>query len=133
MKITPENITSLSPNEIFCFGSNLRGIHGGGAALTAMKWGAIPTIGEGLQGQTYALPTKDYDLNTRTLPDIYESVIRLLQCVEQKPDKLFMITKVGCGLAGLTVEQVAPMFRQFLDLDNVSLPQEFVDLLVGTE
>ena len=133
MKITPDNITSLGTHGVFVFGSNLNGMHIGGAALAAVKWGAIPTIGEGLQGQTYALPTKDYNLNTRTLPDIYDSVIRLLQCVEQNPDKLFMVTKVGCGLAGLTVEQVAPMFRQFLDLDNVSLPQEFIDFLTCAE
>lgn len=130
MKVTPENISSLGTNEIFVFGSNLRGAHGGGAAYLAQdKFGAENGIGEGMTGHSYALPTKDYNIITRSLFDIYESVVRLFQCVQDNPDKLFMVTKVGCGLAGLTVDQIAPMFRQFMGLDNVSLPQEFIDFL----
>ena len=131
MRYTPENITHLEPGDVFVFGSNLAGIHGGGAARAALQWGAQNRIGEGRVGQTYALPTKDHSINTRYLPDIYQSVVYLLQHVEANPNDHFLITKVGCGLAGLTIEQVAPMFRQFLDLPNVSLPVEFFEVLNG--
>ncbi|MCF0075458.1 hypothetical protein LZD49_33575 [Dyadobacter sp. CY261] len=127
--ITPENITHLYDNEVFVFGSNLAGHHGAGAAKTALQWGAIPGKGEGLFGQTYALPTKDFNIITRDIPDIYSSVVSLRQCIQDNPDHHFLITKVGCGLAGLSIDEVALMFRGFLDIMNCSLPQEFIDKL----
>lgn len=127
--VTPNNIIQLRDNEVFVFGSNQAGSHGAGAALTAMQWGAIAGFGEGLYGQTYALPTKDARIRTRHLADIYESLINLFMCISHTPEKHFLITKVGCGLAGLSEKEVAPMFRTFMELGNCSLPQEFIDII----
>lgn len=129
--ITPENITELNDGEIFVFGSNLRAVHGAGAAYDAIQWGATEKVGEGLSGQTYALPTKDYSIRTRSIPDIYGSVVSLLNCINENPDKHFLVTKVGCGLAGYKINEIAPMFRQFLELKNCSLPQDFIAHLTG--
>ncbi len=131
MRLTPEKIDQLQPNEVFVFGSNLAGIHGGGAAVDALKFGAVNGIGEGLSGQTYALPTKDYSVRTRSLPDIYNSVIRLHHFMDDNKDKTFMITKVGCGLAGYEIREIAPLFRQISKLKNVVLPKEFHEFLTG--
>ena len=125
MHFTPDNITTLKPNEIFVFGSNERGQHGGGAAKMAMKWGAKWGIGEGLQGQTYALPTKRDFAHTLNIAAIEAYVRTLEEVVAHRPDLHFLITKVGCGLAGLTIEEVAPLFANFIDLPNCSLPREF--------
>lgn len=127
--ITPENVTALYDNEVFVFGSNLAGQHGAGAAYTALQWGAEMGQGEGLYGKTYALPTKDLQIRTRHIHDIYMSVVFLLQSVRNNPNKHFIITKIGCGLAGLSVEEVAPLFREFINLDNCSLPQDFINVI----
>lgn len=127
--VTPEVITDLKDNELFVFGSNLRGSHGAGAAYTALQWGAKDGVGEGISGQTYALPTKDHSIRTRHINDIYTSVIDLLMAVKAYPERHFLITKIGCGLAGLRIIDVAPLFRNFLDIENCSLPQEFIDFL----
>lgn len=130
MKITNEKTNTLLPHEIFVFGSNLKGVHGAGAARYAMdNFGAVLGVGEGFTGQCYALPTKDEDIQTRDLLLITKSVIRLYQSVVSHPDRFFIITAVGCGLAGLKAEDIAPMFRNFLKFENVSLPQSFVDVL----
>ncbi|MCB0475658.1 MAG: hypothetical protein KDC69_08275, partial [Flavobacteriaceae bacterium] len=79
-KITPENITELQDNQIFVFGSNLSGNHAGGAAkLASEKFGAETGIGEGLTGQSYALPTLDEKLQQREIDDIKTSVDLLLE------------------------------------------------------
>lgn len=129
--ITPDNIYNLNPDQIFVFGSNLCGFHGAGAAYDAIKWGASEKIGEGMAGQTYALPTKGYSIKKRLIPDIYASIIMLLMNVKSNPDKHYLITKIGCGLAGYKVADIAPMFREFLDLENCSLPQDFIAYLTG--
>lgn len=126
-KFTPENITELAPNEIFVFGSNSEGQHAGGAAYFAMdRFGAKWGIGEGLVGNTYALPTMD-DLSN---PDsIKPHADKFIEFAKAHPEYTFLVTKVGCGIAGFTIEEVAPYFKGALALANVVLPKEFVDAL----
>lgn len=128
-KYTPEKIKKLKRNEIFVFGSNLLGIHGSGAAKDAMAFGAVRGIGVGLEGQTYALPTKDHKIKTLPLEEIQRFVHEFYRCVVQHPEFIFLITKIGCGLAGYTVDQIAPMFKEFVNLPNVRLPKEFAEYL----
>jgi hypothetical protein len=126
--ITPENITHLEPEQIFVFGSNLAGVHGAGAASLARKWGAEWGKGYGLFGQTYALPTKDRDIETLSIGDIRIFVSRLKACIKENPDLHFLITKVGCGLAGYSEKDIGPLFEDFLDIPNCSLPIEFIEI-----
>lgn len=94
-------IKKLKPNQIFVFGSNLRGAHGRGAARQAHdQFGAVYGIGEGLTGKCYALPTLDGHLNKRSHPELAESIRRFLNVVRLMPSHQFLLTKVGCGLAG---------------------------------
>ncbi len=127
---TPENIRSLLPNQIFVFGSNLKGVHGAGAArLAEEKFGAVFGQGVGLQGNSYALPTKDYNISTLQLSEIQPYIDELWQFAKDNQTLQFLITKVGCGLAGYSVEDIAPLFYKFIALDNVSLPQEFINIV----
>jgi hypothetical protein len=97
---------------VIVFGSNLAGRHGAGAALYARKHhGAIYGQGEGLQGDSYAIPTKDQRLATLPLSEIAKSVRRFLAFAVEHPELQFQVTRIGCGLAGYTDEQMAPMFR----------------------
>jgi hypothetical protein len=130
MKITPPFIIELRPWEVFVFGSNLAGRHGAGAAwMAATKFGAQLGVGSGLTGQCYALPTKDSELKTLSIPIIDTFVVGLSLIVRLNPEKLFLITAVGCGLAGYKPEDIAPLFKPFLDFSNVSLPTEFLAVL----
>lgn len=130
MRITPENITEVHYKDIFVFGSNEGGIHGGGAANLAYKqFGARWHQGFGAFGNTFAIPTKDWILQPLSLACIEFYVKRFLQYAIDKSGYKFYVTKIGCGLAGYTVEDIAPMFREALDLENVYLPQEFIDIL----
>ena len=130
-KITPENITELQDNQIFVFGSNLSGNHAGGAAkLASEKFGAETGIGEGLTGQSYALPTLDEKLQQREIDDIKTSVDLLLEVAKSNTDKHFIITEIGCGIAGYDHQEIGPMFKDFYLLDNISLPQKFIDCIV---
>ena len=97
---------------IFVFGSNKAGRHGKGAALYAKNHkGAIYGQGEGLQGDSYAIPTKDGSLNPLTLDEINDHVHIFLGTARAHPDWIFEVTRVGCGLAGYSDSQIAPMFR----------------------
>lgn len=130
MKITDEKTSKLKPNEIFVFGSNLAGRHGAGAARFAMEhFGAKYGVGEGFTGQCWALPTKDENIQVRDLVSINKSIHKLYEAVIENPDKFFIITAVGCGLAGLKEKDIAPFFKNFLDFENISLPQSFIDVL----
>lgn len=122
-----EAIEHLEPNEIFVFGSNLAGRHGKGAALQARQWGAQYGKGEGLAGQTYAIPTKDRNLRVLPLSDIRECVQRFLRFASIRPDLRFLVTRIGCGLAGYDESQIAPFFRGAGE--NVSLPASFLPLM----
>ena len=116
--------------EIFVFGSNLAGRHGKGAALYAKKhYGAIYGQGIGLQGSSYAIPTKDKHLHTLDLEKIKVYVNEFINVVKNNPDKIFLITPVGCGLAGYKYKTIAPLFKDALQLPNAKLPQEFLCIL----
>ena len=117
--------------EIFVFGSNLAGKHGKGAALHArVVHGAIYGQGEGLQGRSYGIPTKDEHIQTLPLDRINDHVRTFLAFARQRPEMTFRLTPIGCGLAGYSTKQIAPMFRG--SPNNVILPKEFVDVLAKT-
>lgn len=118
MNTTPDFIDSLQPNEIFVFGSNILGYHAGGAALTALGFGAVRGQAEGLQGQTYAIPT---DFGIQGQEDLSPYINRFLQFANSHPELHFLVTRIGCGIAGNTDEMIAPYFREALAMDNVSL------------
>lgn len=96
---------------ILVFGSNLAGQHGAGAALyAAQRHAACYGVGEGPTGSAYALPTKDRNIRTLPLTDIREAVVRFLEYAWAHPELKFKVTRVGCGLAGYTDDDIAPMF-----------------------
>lgn len=125
MGYTPDNINYLKPNEIFVFGSNLAGYHGGGAARVALnKFGAVWGQGVGLQGQSYAIPTMQGGVET-----IKPYVDEFIAFARSHPELKFFVTRIGCGIAGFTDEEIAPLFRAASKLPNVWLPIEFWDEL----
>lgn len=119
-------IYELEKNEIFVFGSNEGGRHGKGAAKIARKFGAIYGVGEGIQGQTYGIPTKDKKLFVLKLSKIKKYVKRFIKYVKKNKDKQFIITKIGCGLAGFSEKEIAPLFEELIDYENVSMPKGFM-------
>lgn len=124
-QITPQNITGLRPDEIFVFGSNVYGEHCSGAARTAYeKFGAKWGCGVGLQGQTYAIPTLPKDINTLKL-----YVKDFISFARMTPSYKFLVTEIGCGRAGYTVDEVAPLFVDAATLPNVSLPESFINTI----
>ena len=135
MRFTAEKITELEPNEIFIFGGNLRGIHGAGAAKLAVeKFGAKYGEGEGLQGQSYNFPTKDENIQTLPLKEIETSVRNLIACCHKYKQKFFLLTKVGTGLAGLPIRDIAELFKAELPLpSNLVLPKEFHEVIYGLD
>ena len=125
-QFTPENITELSKNEIFVFGSNLNGNHAGGAAKTALdKFGAIQGQGEGLQGQSYALPTLGKKMQKLPLSTISKHIDKLYEFAESRADLVFWVTKIGCGIAGFDEQEIAELFKKKETPFNVFLPEEF--------
>lgn len=126
MNVSPDNITSLAPNEVFTYGANRRGIHGAGAAKQALKWGAI--MGQvGFAGQTYGICTKDRRIRTLPLSEISAEIQTFLFYAERHPDLRFLVTAIGTGLAGLGVKDVAPLFTDVPP--NVYLPASFWEVL----
>ena len=125
-RTTPDFITSLAENEIFVFGSNLAGSHGGGAARVAhQRFGAVWGQGVGLQGQSYAIPTMQGGVET-----IRPYVDEFIVFARQHPELTFLVTRIGCGIAGFTDEDIAPLFKEALGTDNIILPATFLDVLV---
>lgn len=123
---TPERITSLQPGEIFVFGSNLQGRHGGGAARMAYrKFGAIWGRGVGLQGQSYAIPTMQGDEET-IRPYVDEFVV----FAKAHKELTFLVTPIGCGIAGFKVEDIAPLFKEAIVEDNIVLPESFEEVIM---
>ena len=125
-RISPKWIDSLSANEVFVFGSNLAGVHGAGAARKAMEWGAVWGQGVGLQGQTYAIPTMQGGVDT-----IKPYVDEFLAFAKSHPELKFLVTEIGCGIAGFTVEEIAPLFKAALgeEYGNVFLPERFYGVI----
>lgn len=125
LRVTPEYITSLKPNEIFVFGSNLAGMHGGGAARMAhMLFGAEMGVGVGRTGQCYAIPTMQGGVET-----IRPYVDEFVEYAQQYPELLFRVTCIGCGIAGFTNEEIAPLFYSARNMENVSLPNGWRELI----
>lgn len=122
---TPEQISALGPGDVFVFGSNLAGKHYGGAARAAVQhFGAIMGQGEGLQGQSYAIPTMQGGVET-----IAPYVDRFIAFAQSRPDLTFYVTRIGCGIAGFADSEIAPLFRRALSIGNIRLPRSFADLL----
>lgn len=125
-RFTPEMITSLAENEIFVFGSNLAGAHGGGAARMAYRrFGAVWGIGVGLTGRTYAIPTMQGGVDT-----IKPYVDQFIAFAREHRQLTFLVTRIGCGIAGFSDRDIAPLFAQAIEVENIILPKEFVACLV---
>jgi hypothetical protein len=122
----PENITYLKPNEYFVFGSNGEGLHYGGAARIAhQQFGAIMGNPRGIQGNSYAVDTMSgIDVIKEQIPDLFEYI-------EGRPNDVFYITALGCGIAGYSPTEIAPLFKEFLVLHNVYLPKSFFKILTA--
>ena len=122
-RFTPARITSLAENEIFVFGSNLAGAHGGGAAWVAhADFGAVWGKGVGLYGRSYAIPTMQGGVET-----IRPYVDEFILFAKTHPQLTFLVTRIGCGIAGFRDWEIAPLFKAALDVENVILPEEFVE------
>ena len=124
-RITNNRIKELKPGEIFVFGSNLEGAHGGGAALLAYrKWGAIWGQGAGLQGQTYGIPTMHGGPE-----DIRPYVDEFINFAIAHPELTFLVTEIGCGIAGFEPKDIAPLFEKAIPVSNIHLPARFWQIL----
>lgn len=122
------SMAMLKPNAIFVFGSNRAGRHGAGAALTALRlYGARSNIGVGPQGRAYALPTKGRELETLPLIEIAKEVNRFKTYAKLFPEFTYVITRIGCGLAGYDDTQIAPMFEN--SPENCLLPIEWKEII----
>ena len=123
-RITPPLIFQLDAGQIFVFGSNQAGRHMGGAARVAMeRFGAVWGVGEGLQGQSYAIPTMEGLESTRA------AVRRFIDYARNHPELTFLVTPIGCGVAGFTPEEIAPLFEKAVAVSNIFLPRVFWDVL----
>lgn len=128
---TPENITTLAPNEVFVFGSDYAGRHGEGAALTARrKFGARNGQGMGLMGQSYGIATKGWEMDVLPLPKIGVQIERFLRFARAHPELKFFVTEIGCGLAGYQPYHIAPLFGPNIP-ENVILPATFQHNIPG--
>jgi hypothetical protein len=125
-RTTLEKINNLKENEIFVFGSNLSGRHGKGAAKTALGWGAKWGQAKGLQGRTYGIPTKDSSVRrTLTIEEIKPFVDEFIEFAKDNKNLIFLVTEIGCGLAGLKPKEVAPLFKEAINVFNIHLPSRF--------
>lgn len=125
-RVTPENINKLGENQIFVFGSNLGGKHGKGAAKTALTWGAKYGQAAGIQGRTYGIPTKDKSIRrVLTVDEIKPFVDDFIECARNNKHLTFLVTEIGCGLAGYKPKEIAPLFKDAADIENIHLPARF--------
>lgn len=123
---TPDRIYTLGKRDIFVFGSNLTGRHGGGAARIAMnRFGAVYGQGEGLQGNSFAIPTMQGGVET-----IQPYVDRFIEFAKREKTLTFYVTKIGCGIAGFKVSEIAPLFAKAIGTPNIRLPKDFVEFLL---
>lgn len=121
-RYTPGRISTLKPDEVFVFGSNLTGMHGGGAAYAAVRhFGAVMGQGVGMQGQSYAIPTMHGGVDK-----IAPYVDQFIKYAKGHPQQTFLVTRIGCGIAGFSAREIAPLFYNALGIDNIVLPRDFV-------
>lgn len=125
-RISADFINYLKENEIFVFGSNLEGMHGGGAARIAYdKFGAIWGQGVGLQGQSYGIPTMHGGVDV-----IKPYVDEFIDFAKSHQELKFLVTRIGCGIAGFSDEEMAPLFKDAIEIENIYLPKSFYYVLV---
>ena len=125
---TPDYITELKADEVFVFGSNLAGMHGGGAAWVAWRqFGAIMGQGVGMQGQSYAIPTMHGGVET-----IEPYVTEFIAFAKAHPELFFYVTRIGCGIAGFRDNEIAPLFAEALGVENICLPESFMKVLINS-
>lgn len=125
VRYTPEDIATLGANEIFVFGSNLAGHHRGGAARIAHeRFGAVWGIGTGLQGNSYAIPTMQGGIDT-----IKPYVDEFIRFAKLHPELTFYVTRIGCGIAGFSDSEIAPLFDKTYDVKNIILPESFYKII----
>lgn len=124
-RITPAWITEVKEDEVFVFGSNLEGRHGGGAARIAYdKFGAVWGQGVGMQGRSYGIPTMQGGVET-----IKPYTDEFIAYAKRHPEKKFYVTPIGCGIAGFTEEEIAPLFKDAVDVENIWLPEDFYSFI----
>lgn len=122
---TPDMVSTLRPDEVFVFGSNLAGMHGGGAAYTAFKhFGAVMGCGVGFRGQSYAIPTMQGGVET-----IKPYVNEFIAFAKAHPELFFYVTRIGCGIAGFKDKEIAPLFSSAIGVENICLPETFVRVI----
>ena len=131
MRFTQENIETLEAGEIFIFGSNLSGRHDAGAARKALEFGAVMGKGVGFKGRTYAIPTKDENIRTMPIEAIEPYVKQFIDYASKNQHLTFLVSKIGCGLAGYSPEDIAPLFEDALLYPNIVLPEEFFNILTN--
>lgn len=128
-RFTPNEITNLENNEIFVFGSNLQGLHAGGAArLAYQKFGAQWGKGVGMQGKSYGIPTMHGGVEK-----IKPYVDEFIEFALSNKEYTFLVTRIGCGIAGFTANEIAPLFAKLIDAENVLLPNDFVAVIEKEE
>lgn len=133
-RTTPERITWVKNNEVFVFGSNLSGKHYSGAANNAMDMGAIFGQASGRQGDTYAIPTVDELVENKLSITVIKSFVdQFITYARARKDITFYVTEIGCGIAGHTVDDVAPLFAPAAFINNIHLPKRFWDKLFNNE
>lgn len=124
-RVTPEWIDDLQENQVFVFGSNLAGMHGGGAARVArLRFGAVMGKGVGIQGRSYAIPTMQGGTET-----IRPYVNDFIAYAKEHPELTFLVTPIGCGIAGFEPEDIAPLFEEASNVENIWLPKSFWEVL----
>ena len=120
--IASGRIASLEKDEIFVFGSNLEGKHLGVAAKAAHnRFGAQWGVGMGLTGKSYAIPTMQGGIET-----IKPYVDQFIEYAKEHQEKKFLVTRIGCGIAGFKDEEIASLFKKATSLKNVYLPISFL-------
>lgn len=129
-RIAQEHISKLEKNEVFVFGSNRLGKHGKGAALTAKrKFGAREGKGEGHYGKSYGIPTKSRPTRQKrdilSLEEIEYYVDRFIRYAQKKPNLIFKVTKIGCGLSRYSAAKIGPLFQGAVEIENIHLPVDF--------
>lgn len=131
-RITPIdiNLREFKENEIYVFGSNERGRHGLGSALIALeKFGAKEGVGFGLEGQSFAIPTKDKKIKTLSIVQIKYFVDQFIIFAKRKPELTFYVVEIGCMNAGYDPKDIAPLFKEAVNLENIFLPERFWKVL----